>query len=91
MLAKALVQIDAFTCIDHVDKLKNHFLPKFEAFGAKIDNYLGILEQMKISCVSMDVSLSLKAGKTQLQCMEEQMNHRFLHQEYSEEVDQQFT
>lgn len=87
MLAKALIQIDEFTCIDHVNKLKTHFLPKFEAFGAKIDNYLSILNEIKISCVEMDQALSLKAGKSQLLCMEEEMNKRFIPQTYVEELE----
>ena len=32
--------VDGFANIDHVDKLKTYFLPKFEEFGNKIDYFL---------------------------------------------------
>lgn len=32
--------VEGFANIDHVDKLKTYFLPKFEEFGNKIDYFL---------------------------------------------------
>ena len=49
-----------------------------EAFGEKIDGYLFTLNDIKVSVVSIDKAINLKASKSQIQVMEESIRNEFL-------------
>ena len=71
-------KINGFASIDHIDKLKNVFLPKFETFGRKIDIFMRELKDIRIGVQHIDGQLGIKANKAHLTLLEEKLADTFV-------------
>lgn len=75
------VKLHTFASIDHVDKLKTIFLPKFEFFGNRIDDFLKQINLIKEGVKHIDNQLNVKANKSQLALLKEEITSNFVTQE----------
>lgn len=88
-LEKINSRIEEFANIEHVQKLRSVWIPRFEAFGEKIDSYLFTLNDIKVSVVSIDNALNLKASKSQVQVMEENIRAEFLTKQLLQDIQKE--
>ena len=80
--------MDSFAQLEHVDQLKNHFLPKIAKFAADIDAFTNDLLNIRVVVWSLDESLSLKCNKSTLLNFEHKIRSIFIsHEQYQDLKD----
>lgn len=77
-MQKLQKKVDSFSNIDHVNKLQTIFLPKFEVFSSKIDDFYEGIDQIKVSMRMLDESMSRKASKAQMYMLEKRLLMEFV-------------
>ena len=60
------MRLDGFANIEHIDSLKNWFLPRVEKFSKKIDDFEASNASVRECVVRLDEDISLKASKVEL-------------------------
>lgn len=82
-------RLDTFAQLEHVDQLKNHFLPKIAKFAIEIDDFNHEIQDTKEAVRALDESLSLKCNKSHLLNFEKRIQTIFIsHQEYKNLMDE---
>jgi len=69
-------RLEEFSKIEHVDKLKNYFIPKFEAFIDEIAGHHRSIGDMKTCISHFDEVLNLKASKVQMNLFQEELERK---------------
>ena len=57
-------RINEFSSIDHIDKIKTHFVPMFEKFGGKINHFYCRMDEMTDCIKRFDYNMNLKVNKS---------------------------
>lgn len=70
--------VETFANIDHVNKLKTVFLPKFEEFSVHIDKFYHRMEEMEIAVQTIDKSLGEKSRKSALKLLEQRIQNEYV-------------
>ena len=73
-------KIDEFASIDHINKLRTLFLPKFKDFGTRIDFFFSEMTRFEQIIKQFDFNLNLKANKAQIMVFEDKINNKFISQ-----------
>ena len=60
------VRLSGFANIEHIDTLKNYFLPKIEVFAKHIDKFMFDNTNMRECIVRFDEDMSMKCYKSDL-------------------------
>ena len=76
-----------FANISHVQKLQDFFIPKFESFGARIDEFLQDNEKVRECIIRFDKTICDKAQKSELLTMREKLEKSFISLSYADGIE----
>ena len=66
-------RLNSFAQIEHIDQLKNFFLPKIKEFSNKIDEFEQSNDNVRECIVEFDRSICLKADKDSFRTFQKHM------------------
>ena len=60
------VRLNGFAAIEHIDHLKDYFLPKIAQFSEQIDKFMFDNKNMRECIVRFDEDIAMKSNKSDL-------------------------
>jgi hypothetical protein len=83
-------RLNGFAAIEHIDQLKNHFLPKIEEFSALIDKYLFDNQNMRECIVRFDQDIAMKSNKSDLIILKNALDDKFISMDMFDELNNKY-
>lgn len=60
------IRLNGFAAIEHIDHLKNYFLPKIAKFSEQIDKFMHDNKNMRECIIRFDEDIAMKSNKSEL-------------------------
>jgi undecaprenyl pyrophosphate synthase len=70
--------LDEFSSLEHVEYLQTVLIPKLEFVSVKIDEFERSNEEVRQCVLAFDASISVKANKSELTLMKEDISKEFI-------------
>ena len=78
VVKKVSDRLEKFAAIEHIDQLINVFLPKVQQFSDQVTDFMADNEDVKNCVRKFDEDISIKANKSSLIEMNEEIERRFI-------------
>ena len=72
------IRLDGFANIEHIDSLKNHFLPRIEKFSEEIDKFMSDNRAMRECIIKFDQDISIKANKSDFPLFKSKLDQEYV-------------
>tara|TARA_B110000285_G_scaffold232288_1_gene302997 strand:+ start:1048 stop:1317 length:270 start_codon:yes stop_codon:yes gene_type:complete len=77
------IRLNGFAAIEHIDHLKNYFLPKIALFSEQIDKFMFDNKNMRECIVRFDEDIAMKSNKSDILILKQELEGIYISaQEY---------
>ena len=83
-------RLDGFANIEHIDQLKNKFMPRIEKFSQEIDKFMADNESMRECILRFDMDISMKANKSDFPLFKCRLDEEFVNLDHYAKLGKRF-
>lgn len=83
-------RLDGFANIEHIDQLKNKFMPRIEKFSVEIDKFMSDNESMRECILRFDQDIAMKANKSDFALFKSKLDEEYVNFDHYEKLGVRF-